>query len=65
MGSKQQKIWEGMKQILIELRNDAIVLHKIDVVPYLKRIQELEHSQDVAIIDKDRKSPTIPLIEEE
>lgn len=47
--TKQEEIREGIKPILIELRNMAIGLHKIDVEPYLKRIQEFEDSQGVVI----------------
>ena len=46
---KRDEIREGISQILIELRNNAIVLHKIDVQSYLKQIQEFEDSMGVVI----------------
>ena len=60
---RREKIREGITGILIELRNNAIVLHKIDALPYLTRIQELEDSQGVVIkVDRD-KNNKYPLAE--
>lgn len=58
--TKQEEIREGVRDLVVDLRNQAIVLHKIDVEPYLDAIFRLLHSQGV-VIKVDEMPPPVVL----